>query len=261
MNVFLISLLLTPVAKMFDKSKDKKKKEKNENYQRELIKEYFKSHDEIALSDKLVIKKAQGNSIDKLDVVYNGEHVCKIGEYKSFNNDYYELLKNKIVSLTNSKLNTNFKQEEKTSYEMDNASYLENERKQLEDYIVRIKDETLNEALYKTSSMLKTIDILIKKDQGKIKNTGRLKEYYMPTLFSLLDRYIQMERGFHDKEYENSKVKLLQSINLINEALDNILDSMNDSQMMDINSEAFVLETLLKQDGLVKDDLYKAKGE
>jgi len=78
----------------------------------------------------------------------------------------------------------------------------------------------------------------------------KLVNYYLPTIEKLLTRYDEVEEQTVDKVVD-SKKKVEDLIRTTNIAFRNQLNSLYDSDTLDINSEVKVLEKIFVQEGLI----------
>ncbi len=78
----------------------------------------------------------------------------------------------------------------------------------------------------------------------------KLVNYYLPTIEKLLTRYDEVEEQTVDKVVD-SKKKVEDLIRTTNVAFRNQLNSLYDSDTLDINSEVKVLEKIFVQEGLI----------
>ncbi len=258
-SLWLMSLCLRPVASSYDKRQEEKKVREKNNRLNNAVKRYFSLNDQMDLGNGILIKKGPNEAFDNLKVLYHDEIICYVGDYKTESPEFYNALTEKFMDYpyesmprnNYSNTNTNTKQD-KT--EQPKKSELLIQMDTINELNIGIENQEITSGLYQTAAMIKTIDHVIEKHPDKEAKTGRLKSFYLPSLITILQNYIYLySTNRNDPDLVPVQEKLIKTIHLVNEALESILNSMNDDEIIDMNSDMSVLETMLKQDGLVKD--------
>lgn len=85
-------------------------------------------------------------------------------------------------------------------------------------------------------------------------------KYYLPTTWKLIDAYRDMETQKIDgPNIAATKQEIEQTLDTINTAFENLLDSFYQDTAWDISSDISVMQTMMAQDGLTKKDFDKKK--
>lgn len=88
----------------------------------------------------------------------------------------------------------------------------------------------------------------------------KLMDYYLPMTVKLLRAYADMDaQPVQGQTIQNSKKEIEDTLDTLNQAFENLLDSVFRDTAMDVSSDISVLQTLLARDGLTEDDLTKLK--
>ena len=83
----------------------------------------------------------------------------------------------------------------------------------------------------------------------------KFMNYYLPTTRKLVDAYREL---YHEtiisENMAKTKKEIEDTLDTINEAFENLLDSFFEERAMDISSDISVLQTMLAQEGLTGKD-------
>ena len=85
-------------------------------------------------------------------------------------------------------------------------------------------------------------------------------DYYLPTTMKLLNAYEELDK--QDMEGENissAKQEIENTLDTINTAFENLLDSFYKETAWDVSTDISVLKTMLAQEGLTGKDDFKGK--
>lgn len=226
----------------------------------EQVKAYFANNDTLEISDSITLRKPlnEGLTFNNLVVLYNDEVIGKMIEFNQYFPEAYKTLSNRTKTATFIK-----PEPKKAEPEPMPQSTLQSEASaskayidQINEYNTTIPDEKLSEALYSTTAMLKHLDILQTKYPKSNHKLDKLYQHYLPILLEILKNYVAVVNAHADKdEVAAVKQKLMKTIILINEAIKNITSSLFDEEMMNLSADMTVLENILKQDGLVRDEM------
>lgn len=240
--------------KNFKKNQVVHTRQKNKRLLDEKTLEYFSNNKELQLNEHIIIKSNQAMTFDELDVYYDQEKIAKVKDFASQFKDTYEFICDKIMHLEVQE-ETN---EVKTSIEEDSLITFKNEIDELNQAIEHTK---ITEDLYHTSSMLKFLDQIIHQYPDKESKITKLKDFYLPSLISILRRYVRLSKtNQFDPDFSQVESQLIKTVYLVNQALDTLSDTLCDDEIMDISSDMSVLETMLKKEGLVKEGTIYEKG-
>lgn len=117
---------------------------------------------------------------------------------------------------------------------------------------MKIEDEKINDNV---SSIIKTTEKIIKvlsKKTNKISSASKFLNYYLPITIKILERFDEIEdqrlTSKSSKEFVDKIRNLIVNIEI---AFENQLNNLYSDELIDINAEIKVFETMLETDGLV----------
>lgn len=132
-------------------------------------------------------------------------------------------------------------------------------------YIERIRrcnddlpGEVISAKLYRLEAVITKIFDRVKKQPQLAPELHRFMKYYLPTTWKLIDAYRDMERQQIDgPNIAATKLEIEKTLDTINTAFENLLDSFYQDTAWDISSDISVMQTMMAQDGLTKKDFEK----
>ena len=77
--------------------------------------------------------------------------------------------------------------------------------------------------------------------------------YYLPIMVRILVQYDNLQAAKTDPSYEETRIKLNRTIQLINDAMKTIISSMTDQDFTNLTADISTLEAVLQKDGLTSD--------
>ena len=90
---------------------------------------------------------------------------------------------------------------------------------------------------------------------NQVGDIQRFMSYYLPTTKKLLDTYEELDKEpVQGENIVKAKKEILDTMDTINYAFENLLDSLYENTRMDISTDIAVLETMLCQEGLTGGD-------
>ena len=123
----------------------------------------------------------------------------------------------------------------------------------------RIPDPELTKKIGQLEDVSNRIVRAVADQPEKAPQVRRFLNYYLPTTLKLLQGYRRMdERQVEGRNAAQTKQQVQEAMDMILKAFDRQLDAIYESDMLDVSTDIDVLETLLRQDGLVDTGL---KGE
>ena len=183
-----------------------------------------------------------GDSIEDVDVVYNGERICTLKEFEDKYSSSYEQLLKKVLSSHHVSIDDYKVKENQHSFVFNKFIY------DIDDYNILIEDEKISNGLYNCSNQLKYLQKILNDHPEENNKIKKLHDYYLPILLDILDNYCKVSKT---QDASNLKKKLSQTIVLVNEAIKNITQSLFDKEKLNLNADMNVLESLLKKDGVI----------
>ena len=134
------------------------------------------------------------------------------------------------------------------------------ENKHILDMIPRIDDNTIREQLNGIHESVSKIINTISRKPEKAKQVNNFFDYYLPITIKLIDRYDEIE---DQKLSSGDAKKFFQSTNKmigeINKAYEKILSDLYKKDIVDMDAEMKVFDSLLKADGFNDSDLLVKK--
>ena len=83
----------------------------------------------------------------------------------------------------------------------------------------------------------------------------KMMSYYLPTTQKLLDAYCEMDdQPIAGQNIDSTKKEIEATLDTLNTAFENFLDSFFEEKAWDISSDITVLQTMLAQEGLTGKD-------
>lgn len=124
------------------------------------------------------------------------------------------------------------------------------QNKHIFNMINRIEDKDMRKDLTEISNSVNKILDTVNKDINKVKNVDNFFDYYLPITVKIVDRYDEIEnQNLSSKESKkicDSTKKMLKDINF---AFNKILNSLYENDIMDMDAEMKVFNSMLKGDG------------
>ncbi len=230
------------------KTTTKRRYSAKETKAQQKLKEYFEVNEQMVLSEEVVLKKVDNDSdmMKNVAFFYNNFEVCTL--YDMITSDLTSY--NKVVDYLND--NDYFEKEIKVEEKAKMAEYY---IEKVNEYNVEIEHQEISNSLYITSSLLTTLKNLeekgLKMDDDRIRKTY---QYYLPMLLEILENYRQMKGNYYlESDIKQQEEKLINIINLTNDALKNTLSSINQEDIVNMNINMSTLEAILKGDGVISD--------
>ena len=136
-----------------------------------------------------------------------------------------------------------------------------NQNKHILEMILKIENEDLRKDLNEINSTIAKIITTIEKNPEKVKKLKNFFDYYLPVTVKLVDRYDEIEnQKINSEEEKNFNTTTEKTIKEINGVFKQFLNILYQSDMNDTNVEIKELNSMLKADGLSKNEL-KVEGK
>lgn len=136
----------------------------------------------------------------------------------------------------------------------DRATAMEDYEKTLKEQRDRAHDDVLKD---KISALLKLLDAIrhaVNTDPGRVESLNKFVDYYTPTTIKLIERYLQFESSsVITDSIKNTMDDILRSLDKVIDGYEKLLDTLYKDDLLDLNAEMDVMETVMKQDGLIEE--------
>lgn len=121
----------------------------------------------------------------------------------------------------------------------------------------RLPDPEISAQIDAIESIANQIFKAVIEQPQKANQIKRFMDYYLPTTLKMLVAYRRMEEGNVKGEVaENAKTRIRDSLNLVIQAFTKQLAKLYENDALDITTDIDVMETMLKQDGLIDSGLH-----
>lgn len=98
----------------------------------------------------------------------------------------------------------------------------------------------------------------VEKNPKKAQEVNKFINHYLPITIKLINSYKELNNQVvQGDNIKNAKIQIEKSIDLINNAFENLLDYLFEDVVLDISTDISVLKTLFKQEGLGEEDFKK----
>ena len=98
----------------------------------------------------------------------------------------------------------------------------------------------------------------VEKNPKKIQEVNKFINHYLPITLKLINSYKELtKQTVQGDNIKNAKIEIEKSIDIINNAFENLLDDLYEDIVLDISTDISVLKTLFHQEGLTEEDFKK----
>jgi 5-bromo-4-chloroindolyl phosphate hydrolysis protein len=102
----------------------------------------------------------------------------------------------------------------------------------------------------------------VAKDPSLAPELHQFMSYYLPTTQKLLDVYAELDvQPVQGQNISETKSEIEGTLDTINRAFENLLDSCYKDTAWDVSTDISVLNTMLEKEGLTGDELDKVRSE
>lgn len=121
----------------------------------------------------------------------------------------------------------------------------------------RLPDPEITAQIDAIESIANQIFKAVIEQPQKANQIKRFMDYYLPTTLKMLVAYRRMEEGHVQGETaDNAKARIRDSLDLVIQAFTKQLAKLYEHDALDITTDIDVMETMLKQDGLIDSGLH-----
>ena len=115
-----------------------------------------------------------------------------------------------------------------------------------------IPDEELSAQMDQLEDVANRIFHTVAEQPQKAPQIRRFMDYYLPTTLKMLSGYRKMEeRQVSGANAQATQAQIRSAMNVVLQAFDKQLDALYQDDMLDISTDIDVMETMLRQDGLI----------
>lgn len=130
-----------------------------------------------------------------------------------------------------------------------------------QEYIEKLHDlndlipgEVISEKLYRLESLLREIFCKVEQEPAQMGRMHKVMSYYLPTTVKLVEAYHDFDEvSSPNEEIVNTKKEIEATLDTINEAFVELLNSLFQDRIFDVTTDAQVLQTMLANEGLTKE--------
>ncbi len=120
----------------------------------------------------------------------------------------------------------------------------------------------MSEKLYRLEGTMDRIIEQVRKEPSSASELRRLMSYYLPTTVKLLTAYKELDKQTTGGEnITKTKKEIEDALDTINDAFENLLDSMFQDIAFDVSSDISVMQTMFAQDGLTPGEMSAESGQ
>jgi len=117
-----------------------------------------------------------------------------------------------------------------------------------------IPGENITKKLNHLESLLVQIFTRVEEHPEQMKRMHKLMDYYLPTMQKLVEAYAEYDKISNPgPEIISAKEEIEKTLDTINEAFIQLLNNLFQDSVWDVTTDAQVLKTMLKQEGLASD--------
>ena len=118
-----------------------------------------------------------------------------------------------------------------------------------------IPDEMISSKIDQLEDIARRIFATVADKPEKAPQIRRFMEYYLPTVLKMLTNYRKLgERGVTGENADRMKKTVEDAMDVVLDAFQKQHDQLYSSDVLDVTTDVKVLETLLKQDGLLESE-------
>lgn len=183
-------------------------------------------------------------------------HIDRDQTYLMLDDETWEqyLLSMESLKERTQKLPDNREAEEKDSLDQVTAEGREYLKK-LRELNDVIPGEVISVKLRRLETVIEKIFYVLSRHPEQANDMERFMEYYLPTTIKLVSAYRDFDSiGISGDNISMVKTDVEETLDTINQAFEQLLDSLFQNEAFDISTDASVLQTMLRKDGYVSSD-------
>ena len=221
---------------------------------------YFTKHSYLKITEEISVR-ATSKKVEKFEdlLIYRNNNYSSTFAYLELSDkELYESIVNKLDHIVEMKKKQGFfndpnRNAVEDSEEIEIDRYI-NYFQSMQKYFV--DQEATKQSLDMLLSSLQKIKYIEKKTNKKNDQIEKLYSSYLPMFKKIVDDYQDLRLSYKDaNDIEEAREKLVKTMTLVNQAVTNILTNLITQDVIDLTIDMDVLESLLKQDGYIEDEL------
>jgi len=115
-----------------------------------------------------------------------------------------------------------------------------------------IPDADLTAQMNRLDQVANQIFHTVAEQPGKAPQIRRFMDYYLPTTLKMLSGYRKMdERQVSGQNAQQTRAQIREAMDTVLKAFDKQLDALYQDDLLDLSTDIDVMETMLRQDGLI----------
>ena len=119
-----------------------------------------------------------------------------------------------------------------------------------------IPGEVISNKLSKLEQLLNEIFNRVNEHPEQMDKCDKLMDYYLPTMIKLVEAYAEYDKvSAPGPDIISAKAEIENTLGIINQAFVELLNKLYQNSVWDVKSDAKVLQTMLRQEGLTSDEL------
>ncbi len=123
-----------------------------------------------------------------------------------------------------------------------------------------IPGEVISRKISGLEDVIRRIFESVKKHPEQVNEMERFMEYYLPTTVKLVNAYRDFDSaGTRGDNVTSAKEEIEKTLDTIQKAFERLLDDLYEDAVLDVTTDASVLQTMLKKDGFAESDFTGGK--
>ena len=119
----------------------------------------------------------------------------------------------------------------------------------------------ISNKMYHLENVIRRIFQRVEQHPELIDDLHKFMDYYLPTTMKLLNAYEELDKqDAVGENIQSAKQEIENTLDTINDAFENLLDSFYKETAWDVSSDISVLKTMFAQEGLTGKDNFNKKG-
>ena len=125
-----------------------------------------------------------------------------------------------------------------------------------------IPGEVMSQKLEKLEDIMRRIFEQVKKQPDSAEDLRKFMTYYLPTTRKLIDAYRELDgQPEYGTKIASTKKEIEDTLDTVNEAFENLFDSLFEDTAWDISSDISTMKVMLQQEGLTKNNDFSSDVE